>query len=104
MRHINKGKAISYDGVSESIFQIRGSCCKNRPTLCNTCLNKINIAISLLDPNYWNSGLADKHLVANLIPLNKVHPNIPAPNQYRPIIVMSPVLKFLEGYIYPSLH
>jgi hypothetical protein len=32
-----------------------------------------------------------------LVSLNKNYPNIPGPNDFRPIIVMSPLRKFLEG-------
>ena len=34
-----------------------------------------------------------------MTPLNKNHPNIPNIDQFRPIIINSPVLKFLEGLI-----
>lgn len=35
--------------------------------------------------------------------LNKKFPKVPNFTEYRPIIIQSPVIKFLEGYIRPSL-
>jgi hypothetical protein len=36
--------------------------------------------------------------------LNKEHPNIPQLINYRPIIIVNPIIKFLEGYIMPQLN
>lgn len=33
---------------------------------------------------------------ARLIPLNKVWPDIPKAHEFRPIVVLSPMFKFLE--------
>lgn len=33
---------------------------------------------------------------ARLVPLNKVYPNIPKKDQFRPIIVLSPLYKWIE--------
>lgn len=38
------------------------------------------------------------HLVGRLVAFNKKYPSIPKVSEYRPIIVLSPVVKFLEGY------
>ena len=45
--------------------------------------------------NYTVSKLKDS-LIARLIPLNKVWPDIPQPEQFRPIVVLSPIYKWLE--------
>ena len=37
--------------------------------------------------------------IGRLIPLNKKFPHIPQVDQYRPIVALSPVVKFLEGAI-----
>ncbi len=35
--------------------------------------------------------------------LNKKHPALPTGEEYRPLVVCSPVIKFLEGYLMPHL-
>ena len=42
-------------------------------------------------------------LTGRLILLNKIHPNIPNPNQMRPIIALSPIVKLLEARLKPKL-
>ena len=37
------------------------------------------------------------HFETRLIPLNKVHPKTPKANEFRPIIIQSPILKLLEA-------
>ena len=39
-----------------------------------------------------------------IVPLNKVHPRIPETDQFRPIIVMSPIVKILEARFLPKLN
>ena len=55
----------------------------------------------------WNSAilnnLDDIHFKARLIPLNKKHPQIPKADEFRPIIVMSPIIKLLEARLLPKL-
>jgi hypothetical protein len=38
-----------------------------------------------------------------LIPLNKVWPDIPKPDEFRPIVVLSPLFKCLELRFLPKL-
>jgi len=52
---------------------------------------------SLWDKNITNSKAFERHLTGRLIPLNKVHPEIPKPDEMRPIIALSPILKLLES-------
>ena len=45
----------------------------------------------------------ERHFDARLIMLNKKFPSIPDYTEYRPIVVSSPVVKYLEGIIMPYL-
>ena len=38
-----------------------------------------------------------RYLTRRLVPLNKIHPNIPKTDEIRPIIVLSPILTFVES-------
>ena len=44
-----------------------------------------------------------KHFEARIITLNKKYPAIPQLTEYRPIIVTSPLVKYLEGIIMEHL-
>lgn len=50
--------------------------------------------------DWWRASiisiLGEKTFCARLIPLNKVWPDIPKEDQFRPIVVVSPVIKWLE--------
>ena len=43
------------------------------------------------------------HFESRLIPLNKVHPNIPTRTDMRPIVVTSPIVKLVEASLLPEL-
>jgi hypothetical protein len=43
------------------------------------------------------------HMESRIIPLNKCHPNLPHYSRYRPIIVSSFVVKYLERLIMSSI-
>jgi hypothetical protein len=88
-------KAVSFDGIEDSIFKIHSKC-KTEP--CTKCKRKVNLIQSLWDQHYWNSGKGSKSFTCRLIALNKVFPSIPHVDKYRPIIVMSPLIKILEMY------
>ena len=47
--------------------------------------------------------LDDDHFLAGLIPLNKKYPEVPTPQEIKPIIVTSPLYKLLEARILPKL-
>ena len=54
----------------------------------------------------WNPeamGLIKDSMKAKLVPLNKVLPEIPKDREFRPIIVLSPLYKFLELRFLPKL-
>jgi hypothetical protein len=56
---------------------------------------------------WWNNDilflLGDVSFRARLIPLNKVWPDIPHNDEFRPIVVVSPVVKWLESRFLPKL-
>jgi hypothetical protein len=68
-----------------------------------SCTTKLGIGMSLTDPEYWETQDSKRHHQCRLIALNKVFLRIPRIDQYRPICVLSPPVKFLEGYIIDSL-
>ena len=47
--------------------------------------------------------LSREHLRSRLVCLNKVYPAIPQIQEYRPIVIASSVIKYLEGYLTPTL-
>ncbi|KAM3132355.1 hypothetical protein pb186bvf_015569 [Paramecium bursaria] len=72
-------QSICYDGISD--LWLRKN--KNYDLL----LNLWNNQTQILNPSLFR---------ARLIPLNKAHPNIPSEQEFRPIVVLSPLLKFME--------
>ncbi len=52
---------------------------------------------SLWDKDVTNSKEFERHLTGRLIPLNKVHPEIPKPEEMRPVIALSTILKLVES-------
>jgi len=83
-------KALSFDLFSDVIFTPEY---KNK-----TC----ELIRSLWDYEVTNS-LNASHFEARLVPLNKKHPEIPKPDEFRPIIVMSSLTKLLEARLLPRL-
>lgn len=57
----------------------------------------------MVDRDYWQKGEGSKHLVGRLSALNKKYPMIGTIEEYRPIVIQSPVLKFIEGKIIKPL-
>jgi hypothetical protein len=54
----------------------------------------------------WNPDAINRFpriFEARLIPLNKVWPDIPKEDQFRPIVVLSPIFKWLERRFLPKL-
>ena len=82
---ISNGKAPSFDLVSDLMFNK-----DNTP-------RSTNVFTDLWTTPLHQIPYINKHFEGRLVPLNKVHPNIPAPNEFRPIIVLSPIFKLLEG-------
>ena len=101
MEKMSYDKAIAFDGLSDHMFNIHNRC-KNK-VLCSECKQKIAIIHNIFSPKYWNSERASIHFKARLIPLNKKFPNIPDVPDYRPIVVMSPIIKALELRMHKKL-
>ena len=80
-------KAISYDGVSDLWL---------KKTLNWKILSRL-----------WNNDVAEINpqlFKARLIPLNKSHPDIPKETDFRPIVVLSSLYKFMELRFLPNLN
>ena len=83
-------KALSFDLFSDIIFsqEYKSKTCE-------------------LIKSLWNSEVTNtldaSHFEARLVPLNKKHPEVPKPEEFRPIIVMSPLVKLLETKLLPRL-
>ena len=77
---IYSGKAGAFDGITDILF--------------NT-VNKPITTQKLRD--IWNAELRDHHFETRLIPLNKVHPEIPGPKDCRPVAVCSNLIKLIES-------
>ena len=76
------GKAIAFDGMSDIIF---------------TPHNKPITAEKLA--SIWKSNPKEHYFNTRLIPLNKVHPEIPTSKDCRPIAVNSALVKLLESRV-----
>jgi hypothetical protein len=48
---VNKGKAISWDCMSDSLFDI-GRCCKGRET-CAKCKGKLDAVKKIVEKEFW---------------------------------------------------
>jgi hypothetical protein len=110
MRNVNRDRGITFDAIADRWFDIgRDKECKaaqrefGPDELCTKCIKKVTFATSLLNHSYWKTEESRRHHEARLICLNKVYPKTPEIEQYRPIIVESPVIKFWEGIITPSI-
>lgn len=84
-RSISLDKAITFDGLCHDLF-------------------KLDKSEMLLDS--WNSdtlSISNKFYECRLVALNKKFPNIPSKEQFRPIVIISPLVKFLELRFIPKL-
>ncbi len=89
---LSSGKATSYDLFSDL--------CLNDEILKSLFKEKL---ISL-----WTSQLNDirgieEFFKVRLVPLNKIHPEIPTDSQFRPNIIMSIIIKLMEARWLPKL-
>ena len=76
---MSKNKGITFDGYSDTWIKE------------NKNLNIINDIW-----NHHNMNILTKTHKARIILLNKVWPNIPKPEEFRPIIILSPIYKYIE--------
>lgn len=71
--------------------------------MCVACSNKFKALIDITNPSFWEENIAKEHFRARILCLNKVYPQTPQIHEYRPIIIVSPIIKFLEGLLLPKL-
>jgi len=87
VKRLSKNKALAEDYCEDSV-------------LWESILNDNKSAryfTQLWDSNITNTEEFQRHLTGRLVPLNKVHPEIPKPDEMRPIIALSPILKLVES-------
>ena len=98
IRKLSTGKAIAFDGVSDTLFeeQAKETVYKrlNKPTNVEKTAKRLR--------NLWRVPLHEYGELRDtwdtrLVPLNKVFPNIPTRKELRPIAVQSPLVKLLEA-------
>jgi hypothetical protein len=75
LKRMSTNKGLSYDGFSDHVFK--------------------NITPDVFEAmrNLWTIPLKEinsQHFDCRLVPLNKVHPAIPEPKAFNPIVIMSP--------------
>jgi hypothetical protein len=110
MKNVNPNRGYTFDAITDQWFAIgKDKDCRDiqkefgPDELCLNCNKKVVFATSLLNHQYWRTKESERHHEARLVCLNKVYPRTPEIDQYRPIIVESPVIKFWEGLITSSL-
>ena len=91
IENISTNKALAFDGVSDVMFN----------------QENINLSSAILR-DIWNTDWnqipeAGMFFKSRLIPLNKSHPHIPGPKDFRPIVVASPMIKLLEARLLPKI-
>ena len=104
MSNVAPKKGITFDGIEDSWFYLCSQCYSQKGVeSCDSYTKKREIVEVFTRKEYWSRPESADHLVARLVPLNKKFPLTPLVPEYRPIVVSSPVIKFLEGFIKPSL-
>ena len=89
---LSHGKALSNDNVSDIIFA-KG----HREKVGKKLKNLWSLGAN---PDFEFDSL---HFETRLVPLNKVHPDIPSSKDCRPIAIQSPIVKLLESRLKPKL-
>jgi len=90
---LSRGKAISLDLFSDIVIadkEALKACCEKFSDLWCCDLNGLGEDIQL-----WSG---------RVVPLNKIHPKIPDPTQFRPITIMSIIIKIVEARFLPKLN
>ena len=90
--NISHGKAVALDGLSDCLFS---------PELRS--LTSTKLANLWTRINEFNFLEKDNHFSTRLIPLNKLHPEVPTPKDCPPIAVQSALVKLLESRLKPKL-
>ena len=95
-------KAFVFDGMHDGLFRIHPKCQKVMVE-CEECTKKICFLKTVWNKKYWESTFSKTHLESRLLPLNKNHPEVATIDKYRPIVIMSPMIKFCESRIIQKL-
>ena len=84
---MSSNKAVTFDGF------------------CDTWIKNTK-RLDLLSDLWKKQTFIDNPLIgeARLVPLNKVWPLIPKQSEFRPIIILSSLFKFMELQFLPNLH
>jgi hypothetical protein len=87
LKRMYPGKAIATDFVTDDIFD-----------------KGIRDKVTQIFKDLWSGlNIREYHFKSRLVPLNKKHPDLPKPDQIRPIVVSSPLVKLLESRLGPKL-
>ena len=98
---------MTLDCVDDALFDLRDGCACKKPGLlsCLPCSNRLQLLDILTWREYYSSEESNwrSHFRARVVLLNKKYPAVPEHTEYRPIIVTSPVVKYLEGIVMEHL-
>jgi hypothetical protein len=97
-----KNKALTFDGITDLMFNLHARCYR-RTITCTECRKKIIFMKSVWSKDFWSSNSSNKNLISRLLPMNKKRGQIPTLKSYRPLIIASPLLKFLESRLKSKL-
>ena len=108
-QRFKRDKAFCTDGYNNETFRLCSKCKTLRDcyfeNLCEKCKNLVIFCTKIFDNKYFNrKENANKHFKTRLIPLNKVYPAIGNINEYRPIICISSLVKFMEAIMIDDLN
>ena len=97
----NPKKGISYDALGGNLFKIHKKCSEEKT--CKECFKKIKLIQNIWSKKFWENKENNSHFVCRLIALNKLFPEVPSRKDYRPIIVISQIIKCLELRLFEKL-
>ena len=85
---INKNKAISYDLISDQLFNFSRDCSCNKKLKCLICRNRLKIIQNFHLREYWLNPFSDNHFICRLMAPNKYHTRIGPVSEHRPILLL----------------
>ncbi len=101
MSHISQNKALAFDAVCDSIFHIEID--EKSERISDETWRRAELFRNFWDADITNSTFLTESLTGRLIPVNKIYPKTPSLNDYRPIVALSAIAKFLEARFAPKL-
>ncbi len=102
MLRISQNKSLALDVVCDSYFRVEIDDKIN--AINNDTLKRAEMFRHFWSADITNSTNLKESLTGRLIPVNKIHPKSPTVNEYRPIVALSPIEKFLEARFAPTLN